>query len=66
MMGKSGDVGAASRWSADRFGSMAELPFVQKANGDASEQLSTAGRGSPPMTCPYCGSDIDDSGTCDH
>jgi hypothetical protein len=27
MMRKSGDVGAASRSSADRFGSMAELPL---------------------------------------
>jgi hypothetical protein len=30
MMGKSGDVGAASRSSADRFGSMAELPLFRR------------------------------------
>jgi hypothetical protein len=29
MMRKSGDVGAASRSSADRFGSMAELPLSE-------------------------------------
>ena len=30
MMRKSGDVGAASRSSADRFGSMAELPLFRR------------------------------------